>query len=468
MGNTQTRQVLEIVRHPRDASGRLFPADLRELRLPSGARVQDGSREFATVICCICADGSYLDSAIVMKAEDGLQDSWFEKLDNVPCNILFGVSPNGWTDSSKAMAWLDRNFGHGSVTEKKAAGEWQMLFFDGHISHVNREFLRTCIDYKVLPVCLPPHTPQPLDVSVFSPLKFAYSDILRKRSQAGEKGVWTGNFYTLFAEAQNAAFTPENIRSGFWHAGLVPLDLEVVRRELHFPVNKPAAPAKATRSAPHPQPSSPPRSLSSMSLAEVRAITTPRSQHALHNLTQSLSLDLQSSDSPRTRGLRHAIDKLSKASMAALRKRDQLRERLLQETTESREIRAPKPGRKRRIPADGPVIKNKEIQQHFDGLEAGPGSAQFDKLQKLKDKAAKLDVRVQELVAKKRKYSAVEDEGRKLPATWKSVARLEEEESKEQDRLKKMREDIKKLESELVQEDESGSEIEEGENREGG
>jgi len=48
-----------------------------------------------------------------------------------------------------------------------------------------------------------------------------------------------------------------------------------------------------------------------------------------------------------------------------------------------------------------------------------------------------LEVRVQELVAKEKKYHAVEDEGRKLPASWKSVARLEEEGSKELDRLKR-------------------------------
>jgi Skp family chaperone for outer membrane proteins len=72
---------------------------------------------------------------------------------------------------------------------------------------------------------------------------------------------------------------------------------------------------------------------------------------------------------------------------------------------------------------------------------------------------------VQELAAKK-KYHAVEDEGRKLPASWKSVARLEEEEKKELDRLKKMKEDIEQLESELVQEEGSGSEMEEGEGQE--
>ena len=77
-----------------------------------------------------------------------------------------------------------------------------------------------------------------------------------------------------------------------------------------------------------------------------------------------------------------------------------------------------------------------------------------------------MEVRVQELVAKKKKYRAVEDEGRKLPTLWKSVARLEEEENEEVDRLKKMKEDIEKLESELIQEEGSGSEMEEGEDQE--
>jgi len=127
------------------------------------------------VICCICADGTYLPSAFIMKGHD-LQDTWFQNLDGVPCDVLFGVSPNGWTDNSKALAWLERSFGPGSEMEKKAAGQWQMLIFDGHISHVNHEFLSTCLDYKVLPLCLPPHTThfsQPLDVSVFAPLNSA-------------------------------------------------------------------------------------------------------------------------------------------------------------------------------------------------------------------------------------------------------------------------------------------------------
>jgi len=40
---------------------------------------------------------------------------------------------------------------------------------------------------------------------------------------------------------------------------------------------------------------------------------------------------------------------------------------------------------------------------------------------------------VAELGARKEKYKAMENEGKKLPATWKSLARLGEEEKKEAD-----------------------------------
>ena len=155
MGHALSRHVIEIIRHPRDENGRLFPADLPELNLRTGKgqTLQDGSREFATVICCICADGTFLDSAIIFKAKN-LQDSWFRGMDGVPENFLFGVSPNGWTDNSKALAWLERSFGPGSASEKKATDndgsrKWRLLMFDGHLSHVNKAFLHQCLDYQV-------------------------------------------------------------------------------------------------------------------------------------------------------------------------------------------------------------------------------------------------------------------------------------------------------------------------------
>jgi len=124
MGNIQSQWVvLDVIRHPRNTKGCLFPPNLKKLQIPTGSQIQDGSQEFVTVICCICADGTYLPSAIIMKGHD-LQDIWFQNLDGIPRDVLFGVSLNGWTDNSKPFAWLEHSFGPGSETEKKAAGQW--------------------------------------------------------------------------------------------------------------------------------------------------------------------------------------------------------------------------------------------------------------------------------------------------------------------------------------------------------
>jgi len=66
----------------------------------------------------VSAGGSCLDSTIIMKAKTGTQDSWFRNMDDVPSNFIFGVSPNGWVDNSKAMRLEE---------EKKELDQFQKL-----------------------------------------------------------------------------------------------------------------------------------------------------------------------------------------------------------------------------------------------------------------------------------------------------------------------------------------------------
>ena len=94
--------------HNHDASLRLFVIPQTEMedyslqtfqncvRLRKGRTLQDGSREFATAICCVCADRTFLDSAIIFKA----QDSWFTDMAGVPENFLL-VACASW----KRTAW---------------------------------------------------------------------------------------------------------------------------------------------------------------------------------------------------------------------------------------------------------------------------------------------------------------------------------------------------------------------------
>jgi hypothetical protein len=43
--------------------------------------IQDDSREWITLLACICADGSYLDPALIYQLTSGsIQDSWLQAL----------------------------------------------------------------------------------------------------------------------------------------------------------------------------------------------------------------------------------------------------------------------------------------------------------------------------------------------------------------------------------------------------
>lgn len=135
-----------------------------------------GNHEFVTVIEGICGDGSYLNPTMILKAKDFIV-KWFKRVEGVLEEILFGKSHNGWTDEEMTMKFLKWNVGPTSESALKARDEYRLLLFDGYSSHVNPLFLDYCVENKIIPYCLPPHTThrlQPLDVSIFGPYKHYY------------------------------------------------------------------------------------------------------------------------------------------------------------------------------------------------------------------------------------------------------------------------------------------------------
>jgi hypothetical protein len=56
---------------------------------------QDGSREFISLLACICADGSALPPALIYQGASGdLQNTWLKDL-NEKDKALFAASANG-------------------------------------------------------------------------------------------------------------------------------------------------------------------------------------------------------------------------------------------------------------------------------------------------------------------------------------------------------------------------------------
>ncbi|RPA95735.1 hypothetical protein L873DRAFT_1697082, partial [Choiromyces venosus 120613-1] len=134
-----------------------------------------GNQQMITVLEAICVDGSYLEDPIINFKGDSLDESWInDDQCSIPDNILVSHSSNGWTNNGKSLTYLVKFFGSRSITANKVEGEYWMLIFDGHASHVCWNFLSYYLSNKIIPFYLPSYTShklQPLDVAVFSHFK---------------------------------------------------------------------------------------------------------------------------------------------------------------------------------------------------------------------------------------------------------------------------------------------------------
>jgi hypothetical protein len=192
--------------------------------------LQDGNREWITVLACICADGTALPPALIYAAKSGnLQDSWLQDFE-AENRCYFGASETGWTNNEFGLEWL-RIFD--KETKKKASRGWRLLILDGHGSHVTMSFIEYCDKNRILLAVLPPHSThalQPLDVSLFAPLARAYSDELSQfiYQSAGLCRITKRDFFRLFWASWQRAFIPDNILSGFKNTGLSPYEPGVI------------------------------------------------------------------------------------------------------------------------------------------------------------------------------------------------------------------------------------------------
>ena len=80
--------------------------------------IQDGSREWITVLGCCCADGSALDPALIFQGISGIQSSWVREVEAGKHPIFVANSASGWTNDDLGLAWLEQVFDR--KTRKKA------------------------------------------------------------------------------------------------------------------------------------------------------------------------------------------------------------------------------------------------------------------------------------------------------------------------------------------------------------
>jgi hypothetical protein len=206
--------------------------------------LQDGSREFISLLACVSATGKRMSPSLIYSSESGdLQSSWLDQFDpkDQSTRCYFGSSETGWTNNNLALAWLAR-FAKETATNQYAK---RLLLVDGHGSHVNRSFIDLALAAGILIVVLPPHSThrlQPLDVSVFRPLAQAYSEELDNfmHNSYGFSSVTKAVFWQIFWPAWDKSVCDRNIISGFKKSGIWPLDpTEILSQMAIQPQNEP-------------------------------------------------------------------------------------------------------------------------------------------------------------------------------------------------------------------------------------
>ena len=108
----------------------------------------------------------------------------------------------------------------------------------GHGSHLTYNTVMLAIQNDIIIICLPPncsHALQPLDVGVFKNLKVEWKKILKRwfresRLPSVDKAVFPGVLKQLWL-----ALSADDAIAGFRGSGIVPLDLEKMKRQIVLP-----------------------------------------------------------------------------------------------------------------------------------------------------------------------------------------------------------------------------------------
>ena len=142
------------------------------------ATIQDSSREWITLLACICADGSALPPGLIYQsANKTVRSSWVDGIEAGEHSVFITSSPSGWTNNDIGLAWLEQVFDRYTKKKARQSRSYRLLILDGHGSHITMDFIDYCDKHKILLAIYPPHsthTLQPLDVVMFKPLSTAY------------------------------------------------------------------------------------------------------------------------------------------------------------------------------------------------------------------------------------------------------------------------------------------------------
>lgn len=194
--------------------------------------ISNDDKECLTCLMTANADGMLLPPMIMFSYE------------RIPAHIS-NLMPQGWGIGKSESGWMTGQSFYEFIANifypwlvSNGIDFPVVLFVDGHSSHLTMELSDFCIQNKIELVALYPnatHILQPMDISVFHPLKSGWKRGLQRYKVANEgKKIKRENFAPLLKEVIQETITPEMIKNGFRTCGLFPLNADGVPYEKYF------------------------------------------------------------------------------------------------------------------------------------------------------------------------------------------------------------------------------------------
>ncbi|XP_057315530.1 uncharacterized protein LOC130656643 [Hydractinia symbiolongicarpus] len=196
-----------------------------------------GNRDHITAHVAVSAAGVPLPPMIIFEkafpsgpyARDG------------PTNALYAHSPNGYMDIELFKQWCEKLF----IPQTRYIQKPILLILNGHGSHLDIEMIDMLVENQIHLYCLPPHTTnilQPLDVSIFKPLKVHFSKItdnlkLATMGHTVPLTVCKTNFTAIFKAAFEGSMGITIIKNGFRKTGICPFNPDAIDKERLMPDN---------------------------------------------------------------------------------------------------------------------------------------------------------------------------------------------------------------------------------------
>lgn len=186
-----------------------------------------------TVMACVSANGSRMPPMLISKGKTQRSLLGF-RTEDAPPESVWTFQKKGWINDEIGEQWFDQVFLKHCGPERP-----QLLLMDGHGSHETLAIIERAMDENIILMVFPPHCThylQPLDRTVFGPLKTAFNHSCSNfLSENPLHLVNKHTFPSLFSQAWNNAVSSTNITNGFRACGIHPLNRRAVPTRAYDP-----------------------------------------------------------------------------------------------------------------------------------------------------------------------------------------------------------------------------------------